>query len=274
VTETTIRLLNTLLPLLYALAVAAYALEFFRDDRLAGRVARPVTEVTLLVHASYLGLLTMRYAHVPLASPAELATTVAFAAAAAYVYVERRSGVASTGTFLLSSSLALQTLSSAFIEPAASFPELLRTPLFAIHTVAAVLGYTGFAVSAVYGGLYLLLYWELKRSRFGLVYDRLPPLETLARMSLRAVVFGVAFLTVTIACGSLWAATEFPGFVRDPKFALTVLVWLIYAGAAWLHYVRHWSGRRAIRISLLGFAALVLAVLAARLVFDSFHVFA
>jgi ABC-type uncharacterized transport system permease subunit len=128
-------------------------------------------------------------------------------------------------------------------------------------------------VSAVYGGLYLLLYWELKRSRFGLVYDRLPPLETLARMSLRAVVFGVAFLTLTIACGSLWAATAFPGFVRDPKFALTVMVWLIYALALWLHYVRHWSGRRTIRISLVGFAALVLAVLAARL-FDSFHVFA
>jgi ABC-type uncharacterized transport system permease subunit len=274
VTETTIRLLNTLLPMLYALAVVAYALAFFRDDRLAGRVARPLTEVALVAHAAYLGLLTARYAHVPLASPAELMTMVAFAAAAAYVYVERRSGVASTGAFLLSFSFALQTLSSAFIEPMGSFPELLRSPLFALHTVAAVLGYTGFCVSAVYGGLYLLLYWELKRSRFGLVYDRLPPLETLARMSLRAVVFGVAFLTVTIACGSLWAATEFPGFVRDPKFALTVLVWLIYAGAVWLHYVRRWSGRRAIRISLLGFAVLVLAVLAARLVFDSFHVFA
>lgn len=273
-TETTIRLLNTLLPMLYALAVAAYALAFFRDDRLAGRVGRALTEVTLLAHATYLALLTMRFAHVPLASPAELMTTVAFASAAAYVYVERRSGVASTGTFLLSISFVLQTLSSAFIEPMASFPELLRSPLFAVHTVAAVLGYTGFCVSAVYGGLYLLLYWELKRSRFGLVYDRLPPLETLARMSLRAVVFGLAFLTVTIACGSLWAATEFPGFVRDPKFALTVLVWLIYAGAAWLHYVRRWSGRRAIRISLVGFAALVLAVLAARLVFQSFHVFA
>lgn len=272
-TETTIRLLNTVLPMLYALAVVAYALDFFREDRLAGRIARPLCEAALLAHLIYLGLLTARDRHVPLASPAELMTTVAFAVAAAYVYVERRSGVASTGTFLLSFSFALQTLSSAFIQPLASFPELLRSPLFAMHTVAAVLGYTGFAVSAVYGGLYLFLYWELKRSRFGLVYDRLPPLETLARMSLRAVVFGLAFLTVTIAFGSLWAASEFPGFVRDPKVALTALVWLIYAAAAWLHYVRHWSGRRAIRISLLGFATLVSTVVSARLVFDSFHVF-
>jgi len=274
VSETSIRLLTTLLPLIYALAVVAYALEFFRDDRLAGRAARRLMETVLALHAGYLGLLTARSAHVPLASAAELMTTVAFAAAAVYVFVERRSGVGSTGVFVVSFSFALQTLSSAFIEPTAEFPELLKSPLFAVHTVAAVLGYTGFAVSAVYGALYLLLYWELKRSRFGLVYDRLPPLETLARMSLRAVLFGVGFLTVTIVCGSLWAASEFPHFASDPKFALTVVVWLIYAGAAWLHYGRHWSGRRAIRISLVGFAVLVLAMLASRLVFDSFHAFA
>ena len=124
------------------------------------------------------------------------------------------------------------------------------------------------------GGLYLLLYWELKRSRFSLIYDRLPPLEDLARMSMRATLFGVVFLTVTIACGSLWASVEFPGFVRDPKFLFTLVVWSIYAAAAWLHYGRNWSGRKAIRITLVGFAALVLSGLAARLFFDSFHDFA
>ena len=121
----------------------------FRDDRLAGRAGRRLIELVLALHAAYLGLLTTRYAHVPLASAAELMTTVAFATAFAYFFVERRSGIASTGTFLLSFTFLLQTLSSAFIEPAAAFPELLRSPLFAVHTVAAVLGYTGFAASAV-----------------------------------------------------------------------------------------------------------------------------
>ncbi len=272
--ESATRLLNTLLPMLYALAVAAYALEFFREDRSAGRVARRSMAFVLGLHLVYLTLLTARYAHLPLASGGELLTMVAFAAAATYVFVERRSGSASTGVFVVSFSFILQTLSSAFIAPDATFPELLRSPLFALHTIAAVLGYTAFAVSAIYGGLYLLLYWELKRSRFGLIYDRLPPLEDLARMSMRATLFGVVFLTVTIACGSFWASVEFPGFVRDPKFLFTLVVWSIYAAAAWLHYGRNWSGRKAIRITLVGFAALVLSGLAARLFFDSFHDFA
>ena len=48
--ESATRLLNTLLPMLYALAVAAYALEFFREDRLAGRVARRLMTVVLGLH--------------------------------------------------------------------------------------------------------------------------------------------------------------------------------------------------------------------------------
>ena len=110
-TESVTRLLNTLLPMLYALAVAAYALEFFREDRLAGRVARRLMRLVLGLHFTYLALLTARYAHLPLASAGELMTMVAFAAATTYVFVELRSGAASTGMFVDSFSFVLQTLS-------------------------------------------------------------------------------------------------------------------------------------------------------------------
>ena len=60
--ESATRLLNTLLPMLYALAVAAYALEFFREDRLAGRIARRLMTMVLGLHLVYLALLTARAA--------------------------------------------------------------------------------------------------------------------------------------------------------------------------------------------------------------------
>jgi len=272
--EAASRLVNTLLPLTYALTVAAYAAHFFREDAFARKAAQRLMELTLLLHAAHLALRTALYDHVPLATRAELATTVAFAVALVYLAVERRSGDTRTGLFVVSFSLVAQTLSTAFLETPIEFPEILRSPLFALHTVAAVVGYAAFAVSAVYGVLYLLLHHELKRSRFGLVYDRLPPLEVLARMSLRAVLVGLAALTVTIACGSLWAASEFPGFTRDPKFLGTLLVWAVYGLAVALHWGRGWSGRRTINMSLLGFGLLVLSMLAGALLFRSFHVFA
>ena len=187
--DATIRLLNTMLPMLYALAVVAYAVDFFREDPFAARAARVLMETILVLHALFIGLRTALYEHVPLASTAEVMTTVAFALALVYLFVEWRSKVRKTGMFLISFSFVFQTVSSAFISNR-SFPGVLRSPLFALHTVTAVLGYTAFAASAVYGLLFLLLYHELKKSRFGLVYERLPPLEVLARMSLGAVAFG------------------------------------------------------------------------------------
>jgi ABC-type uncharacterized transport system permease subunit len=272
--DAAIRLLNTLLPMLYALAVVAYAVDFFREDPFAARAARVLMEVILGLHALFIGLRTALYEHLPLASAAELMTMLALALAIVYLFVEWRSRVRKTGMFLISFSFVLQTLSSAFISGRGAFPPILRSPLFALHTVTAVLGYAAFAASAVYGVLFLLLYHELKKSHFGLVYERLPPLEVLARMSLGAVAFGLAFLTVTLLCGALWAASAFPGFTRDPKFLLTVAVWAVYLTTLLLHYGLHWTGRRTIRVSLLGFALLVFSFLAARLWFSSFHVFA
>jgi ABC-type uncharacterized transport system permease subunit len=224
--------------------------------------------------AQNLALRTGLYEHVPLASIFELMTTVAFSVAVVYLYVELRTRTYKTGLFVVLFSFVFQTISSAFISNTGNFPAILRSPLFAVHTGAAVLGYTAFAVSAIYGVLYLLLYHDLKASRFGLVYQKLPPLEVLAKMSLRAAVLGVVFLTVTIAIGVLWASQQgVPDFYRDPQLIFTVCVWMVYAAGCALHYWFGWSGRRTIYFSLVGFSLIVLSVMAARLWLVSFHGF-
>jgi ABC-type uncharacterized transport system permease subunit len=272
--DAAIRLLNTLLPIVYGLTVLAYLADFVREDPLAARVGRGLLVAAVSLHAGYLALRTAAYAHVPLASLFEVLTSVAFGLAVVYLYVEARSGVATTGAFVIAFVFAFQTVSSAFVSAPESFPPVLRSPLFALHTATAVLGHTAFAVSAVYGVLFLLLHHELKASRFGIVYRRLPPLDVLARMSLRAWSLGLAFLSATIAIGALWAAGRYPAFVRDPKVLLTFAVWMVYAGGLWLHYRRGWPGRRTMYVSLVGFALMVVSMAAVRLFLPSFHWFA
>ena len=271
--EATLNLLNTLLPMLYALAVVNYSIDFFRDDPFAKRMARPMLAGVVAVHALYLALRTVWFEHIPMASVYEVMTTIAFAVTVVYSYVEMRARTHKTGLFLVSFSFALQTISSAFIANTGAFPDILRSPLFGIHTGSAVLGYTAFTVSAIYGVLYLLLYHDLKASHFGIIYQRLPSLDILAKMSLRSTVLGAVFLTVTIAIGTLWASQHFSGFYDDPKFILTVVVWLVYVVGIVLHYAFGWSGRRMIYLSLLGFGMILFSALAARLWLPSFHGF-
>ena len=270
---TAIRLLNTLLPLAYAIAVAAYGVDFVRDDPVAGRAARRMLEAALILHVALLGTLSIQLGHVPLASPAQMASSVALSIAFVYLLIERRTRVPRTGVFILSLALCVQIGASAFLEPTGTLPELLRSPLFAVHTVSAVVGYAAFGVSASYGVLYLLLHRALKRARFGLVFERLPPLEVLVRMSAGAAKVGVAMLTLTIVCGSVQALAKVPGFVRDPKFLLTIVVWALYLGTLVLRRRLGWRDRRTVAVLLVAFALLLAAALTSTLVVPSFHVF-
>lgn len=272
--QATINLLNTLLPMLYAVAATNYSIDFFREDPFARKLAGPLLRTVVCLHGVYLCLRTIHLAHVPLASIYEVMTIVAFAVAVVYLDVERRTKTRKTGMFVLLFSFVFQTISSAFISSTGEFPAVLRSPLFGVHTGAAVLGYTAFAVSAMYGILFLVMYHELKANRFGLIYQRLPSLELLASMSLRASAVGLAFLTVTILFGALWASQVFPGFYRDPKFIFTVLVWCVYTAGMGLHYGLSWSGRRTIYFTLAGFALIIFSMVAARLWMSSFHRFA
>ena len=271
--QAAIALLNTLLPIGYAVVAMSYSIEFFRQDPFAKRVNVPLLGGLVGLHAVYLGLRMFLYQHIPLASFYEVLTSIAFALAVVYLIIETTLKDQRTGMFVLTFGFGFQTVASAFMTDTFEFPEVLRSPLFGVHTGAAVLGYTSFAVSAIYGVLYLLLYHDLKASRFGLVYQRLPSLDVLARMSLQAAVMGVVFLTTTISIGILWAAQKFPGFHSDPKFVTTVIVWLVYVGAIASHYGLKWDGRRTIYVSLFGFVFMVLSMFLVQ-VLPSFHGFA
>lgn len=269
-----IALLNTLLPVLYAVAAMNASVEFFRDDAFAKRMNIPLLGTVTLLHASYLGLRMAREGHVPLASVFEVMTSVAFGLVLVHLMVELETDSHRAGMFVLALAFAFQTVASAFVDSSGPLPEILRSPLFGAHTGAAVLGYTAFALSAIYGVLYLLLYHELKSARFGVLYRRMPSLELLARMSRRASMLGLLFLGIAIAVGSLWASRTFPGFATDPKFVLTLALWALYAAGLAMNHTFHLSGRSTIYFFLAGFTLMLLSMVLVRFWLPSFHGFA
>ncbi|MCL4550393.1 MAG: cytochrome c biogenesis protein, partial [Bacteroidetes bacterium] len=80
-------------------------------------------------------------------------------------------------------------------------PEVLRNRLLGLHVISALLGYSGIIISAVYGVLFWLLYRNLKENKFGLIFNRLPSLEILEKLSFYAAVIGFILLTLAIVIG-------------------------------------------------------------------------
>ncbi len=265
--------LRCAVPTLYAATVLLYGLTFLGRGEWTRRFARPAFWSTLAVHFLFLITFVWVNGRIPLAALPEVLTVVAFTTALAYFYVETRTNNTATGFFALGLAALLQFAASGRIALVQEVSPLLRQPAFGLHTGMTILGYSAFAVSAVYGFLFLLLYHELKSSRFGLIYRRLPALDVLAKMNIRSAVLGLASLSVGMVSGIVWASRLHPGFLSDPMFLMTVLVWLVYAGGILAHYSLGWRGKPTIYLTICGFVLMGAALAAVRVFLKSFHSF-
>ena len=151
---------------------------------------------------------------------------------------------------------------------------MLRSRLLGFHVSATLLGYTGISLSAAYGFLYLMLYHEIKSSRFGVIYKRLPNLEMLEKMSTNSELFGFLTLTLGIAVGFFWLPLAFDNVsYLDPKLIGTLLIWFLYAVGLVAKKKFGLQGRKMMIVSLVGFGFVFLSMTVINMALSGFHKF-
>jgi ABC-type uncharacterized transport system permease subunit len=272
--ETALSILGPLSPVLYALSFVLYAVYFFKRDGLTERAAKPVLLLAVAEHLAYTIARALTYDHHPMAGVFETLSIVALALALVYVVIETWRKNKTTGMFVLPFVLIVQTVSIVCIEPTREIAEILRDPLFGAHTGTVTLGYAAFFLAAVYGVMYLLFHRALRRKNFGLLFERLTPLDVLARMNRGATLVGFVIISVGVALGMVWASkTAIPDYYLDPRVLLTALFWAVFGFSLLSHYALRWSARRVVWLSLSGFLLMVLTTMAVNLVLPSWHRF-
>lgn len=270
------RICEAILPLAYCAAFGVYAFAFFRREERVERWRRPLLVVALAIHTALIYVQTMYHGHCLVYSPFEMLTLISFTVTLTYLAVEVSSGERGTGMFFTGLALILQTVSTMFSPPtaeAAANPLLLNDAV-GLHISAALIGYTAFAMSAVYGALFLMLYHQIRSNRFGTFYQRLPSLQLLERMSTKSAVVGVVFLTVAIAIALVYLPEVLPNFsYGDPKLVVTMLVWATYVLSLVAKYVLRLEGRKVVMLSLVGFGGTIISMTLINFVLSGFHRF-
>lgn len=269
-----INIFNTILPFAYLALTVIYGIHFFSDELKVNRFLSIPFVVVLLLHGTDLTLRTIEFSHFPTASPAEVLTVIAFAMGVIYLWIESVIAVKTTGMFVLALMTIFQTISSTSITLISDIDPILRSPLFAMHTGSAILGYSSLAISALYAMLYLLLFYDIKDSRFSVFYNKLPSLEVLDSMNTKAAVAGFFFLTVTIILGSIWTNLAFQRFfIIDWKIGIALLSWLIFGVVVASKQFLGWSGKRIAYVSLTGFASILISLTVVNYFLTTFHKF-
>lgn len=271
--ESLLSALNVLLPVLYAVLVGMYARLLAAEAPGIRRWTGVLLPLVVVIHLGYVvgeGWVLERH---PMANKFELFSFVAMAMAAAYLWVERRRDNVVTGVFPLTLCFLLQACASLGRAVSVTTPERLRNPLFAWHTGSAGFALAAFSVGAVYGVLFLVTYRVLKRGRFSPFTLRLPPLDTLARMSVTAAEVGLVALTASMALGAAWVRREPDATLADPKVVATVVAWVLYSAAVGGRVFARWGGWRVVSLSLAGYGILVGSLMTVGRLFPSFHRF-
>lgn len=270
----TITFFNTLLPFLYLLVMIFYVYDFINEKKLINNSKRTILFITLLIHCFYLLARTIEYDHTPITNKFEIFSIIAFSISFSYFILELSTDIRDTGAFIILFSLIFQTVSSVFISHTYQVPDVLRNRLLGLHVISALLGYSGITISAVYGVLYILLYKNLKENRFGLIFERLPSLEILQRLTFNSTVIGFVLLTLAIVIGGIWLPEAFPNFsYLDPKLISTLLVWLIFGYGLFGKLFLNWYGKKIVYFSLIGFLIAMISLIITTTMKDSFHSF-
>jgi ABC-type uncharacterized transport system permease subunit len=230
--------------------------------------------VVLAAHFIYLVARTVSFTHPPVTSIPEILSMLSFSVSATYIVIERRSRAKETGYFILNIAFFFQLISSVLIRDLLVVPEFMKSFWFGLHITNALLGYAAITISAAYGLLYLMLYHEIKAHRFGVIYKKLPNLETLERMNFIAITLAFIFLTLAITAGVIWLPMAFPGnSYADPKLIGTASIWLIY-GIGIISKMRGiLRGRSLMVLSICAFAVAAFSMTMVNLFFSNFHRF-
>ncbi|HOJ18845.1 MAG TPA: cytochrome c biogenesis protein CcsA [Ignavibacteriaceae bacterium] len=270
----TIHFFNFMLPILYAGTFGIYLYDFVKSNRRLANAKRLIIFLTLMFHLLYLIIRTFAFNHPPITNVFEIFTVLAFSIGFSYFVLELATDIRGTGPFIIIIAFVFQLVSTLFIKDLVEVQEILRSNLLGVHVLSALCGYAGITISAVYGFLYLSLYKEIKENKYGLIFQRLPNLEILEKLSFYSAVIGFTGLTIAIIIGLIWLPSAFPDFsYYDPKLISTAIVWLLYGVGIVLKLHGQWSGRKVISLSVIGFILAMISVIAINFIARSFHAF-
>lgn len=181
-------------------------------------------------------------------------------------------------SFFLARLEGLQMLGFPLAAVCVLLPLLLPSPpltintdslAFRLHFIVAMLAYSLFTLAALHALLMTAAERSLHRGRLWPLLEDLPPLLTMEALLFRLIHIAFFLLTLTVLSGVLFSETLFGkpwSFTHETFFG--VVSWLIFAALLLGRHLWGWRGKRALRWTLAGFAALLLAYVGSRFVLE------
>jgi ABC-type uncharacterized transport system permease subunit len=136
-----------------------------------------------------------------------------------------------------------------------------------LHIGSSILAYAVLTLAAAQAALLAAQDRQLKHRHTRGLVQILPPLQLMEKMLFELLWIGEILLTVAIASGFVFLDDIFAQHLVH-KTVLTLGAWLLLAVLLWGRYQLGWRSKTAVRLTLAGFALLLLAYFGTKLVLE------
>lgn len=145
----------------------------------------------------------------------------------------------------------------------------VASPMFRAHFLIAMVAYSLFTLAALHAVIMAVAERHLHRGELTRPLASLPPLLTMETLLFRLILIAFVLLTLTLVSGIAFSETLFGKALEfNHKTLFSILSWFIFAALLVGRFAYGWRGRKALRWTLAGFAALLLAYIGSRFVLE------
>ncbi len=161
---------------------------------------------------------------------------------------------------------AMSVLVSTFAPETAAITTELPGGLL-LHIGSSIFAYALLTLAAAQAALVAALDYQLRHRHTRGIVQILPPLQLMEKMLFELLLAGVVLLTVAIISGFIFVDDIFAQSLVH-KTTLTLVAWVLFTLLLWGHYKLGWRSQTAVRLTLAGFLALMLAFFGSKLVLE------
>jgi cytochrome c-type biogenesis protein CcsB len=217
--------------------------------------------------------------HYPLANMYEYSSMLALVAVVVFLLMTVRYPVASlAGGLALFVVVALMGLGFALYQSPEPLVPALQSYWLKIHVTSMMVSSGVLVSSFVFAALYLVKDRSLNVKSWlhdSVAAARLPSLETLDRLTFRAILLGFPIWTFGTMAGAIWGEHAWGRWWGwDPKETWAAITWIVFAIYLHAHSLRAWRGRRTALIATAGFVSILVTLYAVNLWIVGLHSYA
>lgn len=256
-----IHILALLSIVLYLAAAGGLARPLLNGGKPLNRLALSLAGAAVLLHAGI--LLGMHRGALDLHFFAAL-SLVAFVVSAITLLVNLSRPVAALGVIVFPLTAALIAVDSFLAPPTLPQPMDWQIKL---HVTIALIAFSVLSIAAVLAIGLAIQEQALRHRRFSPWLRALPPLTLTELLLFRLIGAGFVLLTLTLLSGALFVDNLFGQHLAH-KTILSIIAWLVFGILLFGRWRHGWRGQRAVNLTLLGMAMLVLAFFGSKFVLE------